>query len=209
MILKNISGGVESLPSINAISIAAGASIDLGQIVNGIPLAPDSKIQGDPNVYAGIASGVWAVVASGQELSLADSLAAITSANQATTATSILKPIAAVVLAKNELHTLVEVELALGEGVTIDITNSQLTFVRPGATDGGSICYIVKLGCVGYRRVLAGTEALRLESTDVSDESFKFESFATATAIGIRVRPTKSGGTLSGTLRVASEKETL
>lgn len=208
MILKNISGAVASLPSVNAIGIANGATIDLGIQVDGAPLTLDAKIQTDPAVYIGIASGDWAIVIGGVELDLPTSLAAVASASVADTDGAVRITVPETVIAKNEDLSLFEIGLDVGSGAVVKVTG-MIRFLRSGATDGASICAVSSIDFVGYRRSIGGMSVVRPEVSASTDENLKFGSYVSGTFIGIQARCTASAGTLSADLRVCATTETL
>ena len=77
-IIRNKSGGPASLFSVGAIGIADNGDFDTDVVLDGLPLASDSKVQSSSDVLAAIISGQWCVVVDGAELGTEDSALALT-----------------------------------------------------------------------------------------------------------------------------------
>ena len=87
MIIKNNTGGVASLGSVNAIDIPDGGTVDLSVLVDGLPLVTPSSIQSATELYLAIGAGDWAVIVDGSPLSIADALGSVTPCSQQEAAT--------------------------------------------------------------------------------------------------------------------------
>lgn len=85
MIIKNMTGGIASLPSVNAVDVADGATIDLLEVV-GSPAIPRNfagDLYRDVALYEAVSSGAWVVVNEGADLTVAEGLARVTSSSVA------------------------------------------------------------------------------------------------------------------------------
>lgn len=81
MIFRNVSGAPISVESANIIALADLATIDLSQIVDGLPLLSRVRIESDTALDAAVRAGDLVVVRDGVDLSTDESIAAIESAS--------------------------------------------------------------------------------------------------------------------------------
>jgi len=209
MIIKNVSGSAASIPSANLIDVPNDGTVDLGAIVDGLPVLSRARTQSDLALLAGVMAGDWVAVVNGNDLTLDATLDSLSPASVIDTDGALPLTIPDTVLAKNEWVTLVEQTLAEAQGAVVKVTGGQIFFTRTGATDG-SICDVIDATCVGeWETGNAGPSASKAETNIVTNESFKVESYETADAVGLRLKATRSGGTISATLRVCSTPRSL
>ena len=150
MIFKNVSGDPVTVSSANIIALAPAATIDLGTVVDGLPLLTQARIESDYDLRAAVTSGDLVTVVDGVEQTTADSLLAVTPSSQLDIERrAYLLASGSVPLLPGVEVTLYSWPIAVGHRRSVVINVLDMDTPNAGRPSGGVYSAILKAGRLG------------------------------------------------------------